>query len=82
MTGAALADTREGTPDTAPQPPEPAPGKPPGLQDLLAPVRGRLIAAVVAQAAAAVCSMIPFIAVAELARALLASGGPDEGRRS
>ena len=80
MTGAALADTREGTPpDTAPQPPE-APGKAPGLGDLLAPVRGRLIAAVVAQAAAAVCSMIPFIAVAELARALLASGGPDEGR--
>ena len=80
MTGAALAFTRVGTPDTAPQPPEPAPGRPPGLQDLLAPVRGRLIAAVVAQAAAAVCSMIPFIAVAELARALLASGGPDEGR--
>ncbi|KUL43439.1 ABC transporter ATP-binding protein [Streptomyces regalis] len=79
MTGAALADTREGTPDTAPLPPE-DPGKPPGLGDLLAPVRGRLIAAVVAQAAAAVCSMIPFIAVAELARALLASGGPDESR--
>ncbi|MET9969834.1 ABC transporter ATP-binding protein [Streptomyces sp. NPDC006356] len=84
MTGAALADTREDTPDN-PHTPAPtagpeAAGKPPGLGDLLAPVRGRLLAAVVAQAAAAVCSMVPFIAVAELARALLASGGPDEGR--
>ncbi|MER5220033.1 ABC transporter ATP-binding protein [Streptomyces flaveus] len=82
MTGAALADPREGTPDSppdAPVPPE-APAKQPGLGDLLAPVRGRLIAAILAQAVAAVCSMIPFIAVAELARALLASGGPDESR--
>ncbi|MBX9396603.1 ABC transporter ATP-binding protein/permease [Streptomyces sp. TRM72054] len=82
MTGAALADTREGTPDSPSDTlaePE-APPKPPGLGDLLAPVRGRLIAAVLAQAAAAVCSMIPFIAVAELARALLTSGAPDEGR--
>ncbi|MEX3106587.1 MULTISPECIES: ABC transporter ATP-binding protein [unclassified Streptomyces] len=78
MTGAALADPREGTPDTLPAPTTPA--KPPGLGELIAPVRGRLTAAIIAQAAAAVCSMIPFIAVAELARALLASGGPDEGR--
>ncbi|WP_055725432.1 ABC transporter ATP-binding protein, partial [Streptomyces niveiscabiei] len=56
------------------------PAKPPGLGELIAPVRGRLTAAIIAQAAAAVCSMIPFIAVAELARALLAPGGPDEGR--
>ncbi|MGC9539628.1 ABC transporter ATP-binding protein [Streptomyces sp. UG1] len=78
MTGAALADTREGTPDTLPAPETPA--KPPGLGELIAPIRGRLTAAILAQAAAAVCSMIPFIAVAELARALLAPGGPDEGR--
>ncbi|QOV33348.1 ABC transporter ATP-binding protein [Streptomyces ferrugineus] len=78
MTGAALADTREGTPDTLPAPETPA--KPPGLGELIAPIRGRLTAAILAQSAAAVCSMIPFIAVAELARALLAPGGPDEGR--
>ncbi|GHG98914.1 ABC transporter ATP-binding protein [Streptomyces lanatus] len=78
MTGAALADTREGTPDTLPAPETPA--KPPGLGELITPIRGRLTAAILAQAAAAVCSMIPFIAVAELARALLAPGGPDEGR--
>ncbi|OUD01159.1 ABC transporter ATP-binding protein [Streptomyces swartbergensis] len=83
MTGAALADPREGTPDSpsdALVPPEAPAAKAPGLGDLLAPARGRLTAAIVAQAAAAVCSMIPFIAVAELARALLASGGPDESR--
>ncbi|WDV50228.1 ABC transporter ATP-binding protein [Streptomyces coeruleorubidus] len=83
MTGAALADPREGTPDSPSDvlvPPEAPAAKAPGLGDLLAPVRGRLIAAIVAQAVAAVCSMIPFTAVAELARALLASGGPDASR--
>ena len=43
-----------------------------GLCDLLHPVRGRLLAAMLLQALAALVGLLPFIAVAELAPLLLA----------
>ncbi|MEV3874119.1 ABC transporter ATP-binding protein [Streptomyces sp. NPDC049906] len=60
-------------PPTPPPEPEPAPeaGRGAGLGDLLAPVRGRLVLAVSLQALAAVASVVPFAAVAELGRVLL-----------
>jgi ATP-binding cassette subfamily B protein IrtA len=51
-----------------------------GLGELLRPVRSRLGTAVGLQAIAAVVSVVPFAAVAELARVLLASGPVDAGR--
>ncbi|MFI2209229.1 ABC transporter ATP-binding protein [Streptomyces sp. NPDC020141] len=53
----------------------PPPGPPGvGLGELLAPVRARLVLAVVLQAFAALASVVPFIAVAELGRVLLDTG--------
>jgi ATP-binding cassette subfamily B protein len=51
-----------------------------GLPELLRPVRTRLGAAVGLQAVAAVVAVVPFAAVAELARVLLVDGPVDEGR--
>jgi ATP-binding cassette subfamily B protein IrtA len=51
-----------------------------GLGELLRPVRARLGTAVGLQAVAAVVAVVPFAAVAELARVLLAAGPTDEGR--
>jgi ATP-binding cassette subfamily B protein len=51
-----------------------------GLSELLRPVRSRLGTAVGLQALAAVVAVVPFAAVAELARVLLATGPVDEGR--
>lgn len=50
------------------------------LAALLAPVKGRLVLAVVMQAVASVAAVLPFIAVAELARVLLDPAGADQGR--
>jgi ATP-binding cassette subfamily B protein len=51
-----------------------------GLLELLRPVRSRLGTAVGLQAVAAVVAVVPFAAVAELARVLLVDGPVDEGR--
>jgi ATP-binding cassette subfamily B protein len=51
-----------------------------GLPELLRPVRSRLGTAVGLQALAAVVAVVPFAAVAELARVLLVDGPVDEGR--
>ena len=51
-----------------------------GLGDLLRPVRWRLGTAIGLRAAAAAIGVVPFAAVAELARVLLAEGPPDRGR--
>jgi ATP-binding cassette subfamily B protein len=51
-----------------------------GLSELLRPVRSRLGTAVGLQAVAAVVAVVPFAAVAELARVLLVTGPVDEGR--
>lgn len=51
-----------------------------GLPELLRPVRSRLGTAVGLQAVAAVVAVVPFAAVAELARVLLVDGPVDEGR--
>ena len=51
-----------------------------GLPELLRPVRTRLGAAVGLPAVAAVVAVVPFAAVAELARVLLVDGPVDEGR--
>lgn len=50
------------------------------VASLLRPIRGQLSAAVAAQAAAAVVSVVPFVAVAELGRTLLAEGPVDQAR--
>ncbi|WP_025619363.1 ABC transporter ATP-binding protein [Salinispora cortesiana] len=50
------------------------------LAALLAPIRGRLILAIALQVISSVASLVPFVAVAELGRALLAAGPVDEGR--
>ncbi|NBF04054.1 ATP-binding cassette domain-containing protein [Pseudomonas sp. Fl5BN2] len=50
-----------------------------GLSDLLYPVRGRLLAAMLLQALAALMGLLPFIAVAELAPLLL-DGALDSSR--
>lgn len=50
-----------------------------GLGELLRPVRSRLTAAVGLQAVAAVVAVVPFAAVAELARVLLVTGPVDDG---
>ena len=47
---------------------------------LVAPLRGTLILASVLQGTASVAGVVPFIAVAELGRVLLAEGPMDEGR--
>jgi ATP-binding cassette subfamily B protein len=47
---------------------------------LLAPVRGRLVLAVALQAVGAVAAVVPFVAVAELARVLLDPAGLDPAR--
>ncbi|MFC8917744.1 ABC transporter ATP-binding protein [Streptomyces sp. NPDC057116] len=57
------------------EPPEPV-----GLGELLRPVRGRLSTAIGLQAAGAVVAVVPFAAVADLARALPADGPVDEVR--
>lgn len=51
-----------------------------GLKELLRPVRSQLGVAVGLQAVAAVIAVVPFAAVAELARVLLADGPVDQGR--
>jgi len=51
-----------------------------GLSELLRPIRSRLGAAVGLQAVAAVVAVVPFAAVAELARVLLADGPVDASR--
>ncbi len=51
-----------------------------GLGELLRPVRRRLGTAIALQAVGAVVAVVPFAAVAELARVLLANGPVDEGR--
>jgi ATP-binding cassette subfamily B protein len=51
-----------------------------GLWPLLRPVRARLGTAVGLQAVAAVVAVVPFAAVAELARVLLVAGPVDHGR--
>jgi ATP-binding cassette subfamily B protein len=51
-----------------------------GLRELLAPVRGRLVVAVVLQAVSAVAAVVPFVAVAELGRVLLDPAGVDPAR--
>ncbi|WP_101782854.1 ABC transporter ATP-binding protein [Nonomuraea indica] len=51
-----------------------------GLGELLRPVRPRLGTAIGLQAVAAVVAVVPFAAVAELARVLLAVGPVDRGR--
>lgn len=50
-----------------------------GLGELLRPVKSRLGAAIGLQAVAAVVAVVPFAAVAELARVLLAEGPVDKG---
>ncbi|MFF4426458.1 ABC transporter ATP-binding protein [Streptomyces sp. NPDC001549] len=50
-----------------------------GLGELLRPVKSRLGAAIGLQAVAAVVAVVPFAAVAELARVLLADGPVDKG---
>ncbi|MET7400473.1 ABC transporter ATP-binding protein [Dactylosporangium sp. NPDC005572] len=50
------------------------------LGALLAPVRGRLTAAIALQTVSAVASLVPFVAVAELGRTLLGAGPPDDRR--
>ena len=54
--------------------------KPIGLGELLRPVRRRLGAAILLQAVAAAVAVVPFAAVAELARTLLADGPADRDR--
>jgi ATP-binding cassette subfamily B protein len=51
-----------------------------GLGDLLRPVRLRLGTAIGLQAVGAVVAVVPFAAVAELARVLLADGAVDQGQ--
>ncbi|UED88030.1 ABC transporter ATP-binding protein [Streptomyces profundus] len=51
-----------------------------GLGDLLRPVRSRLGTAIALQAVGAVAAVVPFAAVAELARVLLEDGPVDRGR--
>ena len=51
-----------------------------GLGELLRPVRARLGTAIGLQAVAAVVAVVPFAAVAELARVLLVAGPVDHGR--
>src|SRR5687767_4649521 len=53
---------------------------PSGLREVLAPVRGRLALAVVLQALGAAAAVVPFVAVAELARVLLDPAGIDPAR--
>ncbi|MFI7700329.1 ABC transporter ATP-binding protein [Nonomuraea sp. NPDC049480] len=50
------------------------------LLALLAPIRPRLIAAALLQVVYAVSALVPFVCVAELARALLSPGGAGGGR--
>ncbi|MEM1134123.1 MAG: ABC transporter ATP-binding protein [Pseudomonadota bacterium] len=47
---------------------------------LLAPVKAKLVIACIFQAVSAVAGVVPFVAVAELGRALLQAGGPDSQR--
>ncbi|MFH9038304.1 ABC transporter ATP-binding protein [Streptomyces sp. NPDC017966] len=54
--------------------------EPAALPSLLRPVRGRLSLAVLCQAVAALLGIAPFVAVAELARVLLADGQVDRDR--
>jgi ATP-binding cassette subfamily B protein len=51
-----------------------------GLRELLAPVRGRLVLAVVLQAVGSLAGVVPFVAVAELGRVLLDPAGSDDSR--
>ncbi|MCZ4556784.1 ABC transporter ATP-binding protein [Rhodococcus maanshanensis] len=46
------------------------------MRELIRPARGRLVAAVICQAIAAVAGVVPFAAVAELGRRLLGGGDP------
>lgn len=50
-----------------------------GLGELLAPVKGKLTAAVILEVAASVAAIVPFIAIAELGRVLTAPAGPEAG---
>ncbi|MFI6394886.1 ABC transporter ATP-binding protein [Nonomuraea sp. NPDC050547] len=50
------------------------------LMELMAPIRGRVVAASALQVVYAVSALVPFVCVAELARELLAPGPPDGGR--
>lgn len=51
----------------------------PALLSLLAPIRGRLALSAALQALAAVLTVVPFAAVAELGRTLLVGGHPNHG---
>jgi len=53
---------------------------PKALAALLAPIRVQLVLAVLLQIVSAVASLVPFIAVAEIGRTLLAAGPVDEDR--
>ena len=60
---------------------EPSPGPPRGaLGRLLRPVRRALLIAGACQALAAVAGLVPFVAVAEIARELLGAGAADDAR--
>ena len=82
MNGATRAHTAPGEADA--HDPSTLPGdRPAGMSPigwLLAPVRGTLIAACLVQAIGAVAGVLPFIAVAELGRVLLADGPIDAAR--
>lgn len=77
MTGIATSEpsTRAAAPDSAVPSTGPQPAT---LGGLLKPVRRRLAFAVVTQGIAAAVGLVPFIAVAELGRALLATPADDE----
>ncbi|MEO1061613.1 MAG: ABC transporter ATP-binding protein [Actinomycetota bacterium] len=62
--------------DDVPADDAPDPG---GLGELLRPIRGKLVLACALQAASAVVGLVPFVAIAELARELLGDD-PDDGR--
>ncbi|MFD6096770.1 ABC transporter ATP-binding protein [Nocardiopsis flavescens] len=74
--------TRNDTAAAAPGRAEPGPGAPAPspLKVLLAPVRGRVAAAVALQGAAGALGLVPLVCVAEIARTLLEPGAPDHGR--
>lgn len=75
MTTTAASETRTEATDPVPETPPPA-----GLEQLLAPIRGRLVLAVVLQVMGSVAGVVPFVAVAELGRVLLDPAGIDEDR--
>jgi ATP-binding cassette subfamily B protein len=72
-----VTTTLETLPRTAPPPA--GPPAPPGFGALVAPVRGRLLLAAALSALSAVVGLLPFVAVAEIGRLLLAAGTADRG---